>query len=57
MRSHLTAVEFRQMAAEGFVLQAADIELAANDGAEQILINRVEQVESGVAATLQFHRL
>src|SRR3954453_1299126 len=32
------------MAAKGFVLQTADIELAANDGAQQILIVLVEQV-------------
>ena len=38
-------------------MQSADIELPANDGAQQIFIIRVEQVEPGVTATLQFHRL
>ena len=45
------------MAAKGFVLQTADIELAANDGAQQILIVLVEQVEPGVAAAFLFHGL
>jgi hypothetical protein len=31
------------MAAKGFVLQTADVELAANDGAQQIFIIRVRR--------------
>ncbi|MGI8743725.1 MAG: hypothetical protein ACR2NN_14345 [Bryobacteraceae bacterium] len=46
---YLAAVEFRQMAAEGFVLESADIELTANDGAEQRLVVGVEQIETGIA--------
>jgi hypothetical protein len=45
---HLAAAACRQVAAQRFVLQSADVELAANDGAEQVLIARIEQVESGV---------
>jgi hypothetical protein len=54
---HLTAVEFRQMATERVVLQPGGVELAANGGAKQIFIIRVEPVEHGVAAALQFHGL
>ena len=54
---HLPAVDLRQMAAERFVLQSADIELAANDRTQQSFIIRVEQVEAGVATAFQFHRL
>ena len=43
--------------AASFVLQSADIELAANDGAQQVFILLIEEVEPGVAATLQLHRL
>ena len=45
------------MASERFVLQSADVELAANDRAQQTFIVRVEQVEPGVTPTFQFRRL
>ena len=45
------------MTAKRFILQTADIELAAHDGAKQIFIVRIEQVEPGAAAALPFHRL
>ena len=45
------------MAAKGFILQSADVELAANDRTEQIFVVRVEQVEPGVAAAFLSHRL
>ena len=53
----LPAIEVGQMAPEGFVPQTADIELAANDGSQQVFILLIEEVEPGVAATLQLHRL
>ena len=53
----LLSIRLGQMAAKGFVLQTADVELAANDGAQQILIVLVEQVEPGVAAAFLFHGL
>ena len=39
---YLTAAEFRQVEPKCFVLQSADVELAANDGTQQVLIVRVE---------------
>ena len=45
------------MAAQGLILKSADVELAANDGTEQLLIFPVEQVEAGVAAAFLFHGL
>ena len=54
---HLTAAQFRQVEAKSFVLQAANIKLAANDGAEQVLVVRIEQVEPGLAAAFLFSRL
>jgi hypothetical protein len=53
----LSAVELRQMTAQRFVLESADIELAASDGAEQGFIFRIEQVEPGVAAAFLFDGL
>ncbi len=53
----LTTVELGQMTAQRFILKSADVELAANHGAQQIFIIRVEQVEAGVTPTLQFDRL
>jgi hypothetical protein len=47
---YLTGAGLRQTAAQRFVLETADIELAADDGTEQVLIVAVEQVEAGVAA-------
>src|SRR3954469_3568542 len=43
---YLAAVQFRQVAAEGLVLQSADAELAAKDGAEEYLVVRIEHVPS-----------
>src|SRR5260370_10505798 len=37
------------MSAESFVVSSADVELAANDGAEQGLVVRVKQVEAAIA--------
>ena len=51
---NLAAAEFRQVEAKRFVPQSADVELAANDGAEQVLIVRIEQVEPGIAAASLF---
>ena len=51
---YLTAVQFRQIAAACFVLESADVEFAANDGAEQGFVVGVEQVETGIAAAFLF---
>ena len=45
------------MAAQVLIVKAADVELTANDGTQQVLIARVEEVEPGVAAPLLFLRL
>src|SRR5438270_13877777 len=47
----LAAVQFRQVAAEGLILQSADAELAANDGTEEYLVVRIEHVEAAIAAS------
>jgi len=44
----LASVELGQLPAECFVLQPADVELAANQGAEEVLVFRVKQVEAGI---------
>src|SRR5438309_9617148 len=48
---YLAAVQFRQVAAEGLILQSADAELAANDGTEEYLVVRIEHVEAAIAAS------
>lgn len=40
------------VAAQGFVLHTADVELAAGDGAEQGIVIVVEEVEAGIRAAL-----
>jgi hypothetical protein len=37
------------VSAQRFILQSADVELAANDGAEQVLVIGVKQIEAGIA--------
>ena len=48
---HLAAALARQEPAQGLILQAADVELAAGDGAKQVFVFLVEEVEAGVGAT------
>src|SRR5436309_5791670 len=48
---YLAAVQFRQVAAEGLILQSADAELAAKDGTEEHLVVRIEHVEAAIAAS------
>src|SRR5947208_12129162 len=48
---YLAAVQFRQVAPEGLVLQSADVELAAKDGTEEHLVVRIEHVEAAIAAS------
>src|SRR4051794_37521671 len=48
---YLAAVQFRQVAAEGLILQSTDADLAANDGTEEYLVVRIEQVEAAIAAS------
>ena len=45
---NLPAVEMRQEAAQRFVLQPTDVELAAQDGLKQGVIVGVEEVEAGI---------
>ena len=45
------------MAAQGLLLKSADVELAANDETQQLLMFPVEQVEARMTAAFLFHRL
>jgi len=52
---HLAAALARQEPAQGLVL-AADVELAAGDGAQQSIVARVKEVEAGLRAALMVLR-
>ncbi len=54
---HLAAVQFGQMAAQGFVLYAADVKFAAKDGAKQQFVVGIEQIEAGIASAFLFNGL
>ena len=54
---HLPTVFLGEVAAQGFILHAADVELATCYGAEQGFIVGVEQIEAGVGSAFVLDRL
>lgn len=53
----LSTIEMRQVTAQRFVLETGDVEFAAENRLEQCIVIGVEEIETGVGASLLHYGL